>query len=127
MHSVIRHSGGLSFSVGFRLEEFDVIEDKNLKPGEPWLIISKGDLLETSIVTFPALAEATMDMAKSLSPVAKANAGWDLAMVKARLDLFRLKLKVGEVSRAVDKARQQARLEYEALPRAKAPPKWMNV
>ena len=121
LHSIIRHSGGLNFSVGFRLEDFDIVEEKKLKPGEPWLIVKRGDLTEISIVTFPALAEATMDMAKSLSSGAKAHAAWDAAMAKARLDLFRIKLKVNETARAIHKAREQARLEHEALPRVKSP------
>ena len=65
LHSAIKHSGGLSFSVGFTLEDFDLVDDA--KPGEPWLIIKSGDLMEVSVVTFPACASATMDMAKSMS------------------------------------------------------------
>jgi HK97 family phage prohead protease len=125
LHSIIRHSGGLNFSVGFRLEEFDI--DEKAGVGQPWLIVKKGDLTEISVVTFPALADAQMDMAKSLWPVAKAVSDWDVAMAKARLDLFRIKLKVNEVGRAAHQAREQTRLEYDALRRVKAPPRWMNV
>ena len=81
------------------------------------------DLTEISVVTFPALAEAMMDLAKS----APAAADWEAFMVKARLDHFRLKLKVNEISSRVRKAREQARLEHEALPRVEAPPRWMNI
>ena len=61
LHSVIKHSGGLNFSVGFKIEEFDLADEKNLKPGQPWIVIKRGDLIEVSVVTFPACAEATMD------------------------------------------------------------------
>ena len=30
LHSIIKHSGVLNFSVGFRLEDFDVVEEKKL-------------------------------------------------------------------------------------------------
>ena len=30
LHSIIKHSGGLNFSVGFRLEDFEVVEEKKL-------------------------------------------------------------------------------------------------
>jgi HK97 family phage prohead protease len=127
LHSIIKHSGGLNFSVGFRLEEFDIVEEEKLKPGEPWLIVKRGDLTEVSVVTFPALASATMDMAKSLSPVGRAAADWDAFMSKARLEQFKLKLKVNEAGRAIRKARQQAQLEHEALRRVPPPPRWMNI
>jgi HK97 family phage prohead protease len=127
LHSVIRHSGGLSFSVGFRLEDFAVVEEKKLKPGEPWLIVKTADLTEISVVTFPALAEAMMDMAKSLSPTGRAAANWENQASRMRLEQFHLKLKLASLSRQIIRAKAQARLEYEALPRVKAPPKWMNL
>ena len=125
LHSIIKHSGGLNFSVGFRLEDFDV--DEKAKPGQPWLIVKQGDLTEVSIVTFPALAGAQMDMAKSLSPIAKANADWDAFASKMRLDTYRLQLKVNEIGRQMRRARAQRQLEREALPRVKAPPSWLNM
>ena len=64
LYSTTIHNGGLSFSVGFALDEFDLIEDA--KPGEPWMIIKSGDLMEVSIVLFPACVDATMEMSKSL-------------------------------------------------------------
>ena len=125
LHSIIRHSGGLNFSVGFQLEEFDLNE--KAKSGEPWLIVKKGDLTEVSIVTFPALSEAQMDMAKSLSPVGRAVADWDAFASKMRLDTYRLQLKVNEAGRRIRHARAQAALENEALRRVKPYPKWMNL
>lgn len=86
LHSITKHSGPLNFSVGFKLEDFDVVEEKNLKPGEPWLIIKRGDLHEVSIVTFPACESATMDAkSRSMAPwVAKALA--ELQRTQALLD-----------------------------------------
>jgi HK97 family phage prohead protease len=63
LHSVIKHSGGLNFSVGFRLEEFDLVDKPG--PNDPYLIVKRGDLHEVSVVTFPACADAQMDMALS--------------------------------------------------------------
>lgn len=124
LHSVIRHSGGLNYSVGYRLEEFDI--DEKAKPGAPWLIIRKADLTEISVVTFPALAEAQMDFVKS-APYARAAAEWDAFASKHRLDQFRLKLRVNALRDTIVKARKQAQLEHYALKRVNAPPKWSNT
>jgi HK97 family phage prohead protease len=62
-HTVLKHNGGLNFSVGFSLEEFefnDVMENDD----DPWLIIQKGDLMEVSIVTFPSQKDAVMTVVK---------------------------------------------------------------
>ena len=80
LHSIIKHSGGLNFSVGFRLEDFDVVEEKKLKPREPWLIVKRGDLTEVSIVTFPACSQAQMDLALSRS----ALPSFDALLVQSR-------------------------------------------
>lgn len=64
MHSVLKHNGGLNFSVGFSLEEFefnDVMENED----DPWLIVQKGDLMEVSIVTFPSQKDAKMTFVKT--------------------------------------------------------------
>jgi len=64
VHSVLKQNGGLNFSVGFTLEEFefnDAMEDED----DPWLIVQKGDLMEVSIVTFPSQKEAKMTFIKT--------------------------------------------------------------
>jgi len=66
IHTVLKHNGGLNFSVGFKLEEFefnDVMEDED----DPWLIVQKGDLMEVSIVTFPSQKQAKMTFVKTAS------------------------------------------------------------
>ena len=85
LHSICKHSGPLNFSVGFRLEDFTVVEEKNLKPGEPWLIIKRGDLTEVSIVTFPACETATMDAKSKSMPPAFAKAMAEMQRIKAAL------------------------------------------
>jgi len=70
LHTVLKQNGGLNFSVGFRLEEFefnDVMENDD----DPWLIVQKGDLMEVSIVTFPSQREAQMTFVKELDTMAE--------------------------------------------------------
>jgi HK97 family phage prohead protease len=65
IHTVLKHNGGLNFSVGFSLEDFsfnDTMENED----DPWLIVQKGDLMEVSIVTFPSQADAKMTYVKQL-------------------------------------------------------------
>jgi HK97 family phage prohead protease len=65
MHTVLKANGGLNFSVGFSLEQFefnDVMENED----DPWLIVQKGDLMEVSIVTFPSQKDAQMTFVKEM-------------------------------------------------------------
>jgi len=64
VHEVALQNGGLNFSVGFTLDEFEFVEEKNSKHGE-YLIIKSGDLMEVSIVVFPAQLEAEMTFIKN--------------------------------------------------------------
>lgn len=64
MHEVAKQNGGLNFSVGFTLEEFSFVDGDKSQDGE-YLIIKQGDLMEVSVVVFPAQLEATMDFIKS--------------------------------------------------------------
>jgi HK97 family phage prohead protease len=64
LYEAAKQIGGLSFSVGFRLEEFELVEAKNSKRGEI-LVVKSGDLLEVSIVSFPACGQATMTHVKN--------------------------------------------------------------
>ena len=59
---MIRASGGMSFSVGYRLKDADLGER-----GE--IIITEGDLFEVSVVTFPANPDAVMTAFKSGKPL----------------------------------------------------------
>ena len=60
--SIAKQNGGLNFSVGFSLEEYTFVDGDKSEDGE-YLIISQGDLMEVSVVVFPAQLEATMDFA----------------------------------------------------------------
>ena len=63
LYEIAKQVGGLNFSVGFRLEEFEIIDAQNSRRGET-LIIKQGELVEVSVVTFPAQAEAQMSIVK---------------------------------------------------------------
>jgi HK97 family phage prohead protease len=64
LYEAAKQTGGLSFSVGFRLEEFEIVEAKNSRRGES-LIVKQGELLEVSIVSWGACPGATMHHIKS--------------------------------------------------------------
>ncbi|MEY9235390.1 HK97 family phage prohead protease [Bradyrhizobium japonicum] len=64
LYEISKQVGGLSFSVGFELEEFTFVDGDKSKDGE-YLVIKQGNLIEVSVVTFPAQPEATMDFIKS--------------------------------------------------------------
>lgn len=65
LYTVLKHNGGLNFSVGFSLKEFE-FNDVTDGDDDPWLIVKKGDLMEVSIVTFPSCKEAQMTFVKEL-------------------------------------------------------------
>jgi HK97 family phage prohead protease len=74
VHEVALQNGGLNFSVGFTLDDFEYVEEKDSEEGE-YLIIKTGDLMEVSVVTFPAQLEAEMTYIKtheSMSQLEKA-------------------------------------------------------
>jgi HK97 family phage prohead protease len=72
LHTVLKHTGGLSFSVGFMLEEFEFVEEKDIKsPDDAYLVIKSGDLMEVSIVTFPACLDAEMQFVKTVDTVSE--------------------------------------------------------
>ena len=68
LHEVAKQNGGLSFSVGFALEEFEFVDDEMENEDDPWLVIKKGDLMEVSVVVFPAQQEAEMTFIKVAPP-----------------------------------------------------------
>jgi HK97 family phage prohead protease len=111
LHSVIKHSGGLNYSVGFKVEDFE-LDEKAKPPNEPWLIVKRGDLMEVSIVTFGACPTAQMDMAKSLRPPhERANADWEMVVARARADNARIRMMLDELRGQVRKARERQALE----------------
>lgn len=61
-YEAIKSAGGLSFSVGFFLKEWNIRQDND---GREYFELVKGDLFEVSIVPFPANEEATMEFFKS--------------------------------------------------------------
>ena len=78
--AAIESIGGLNFSVGFYLLDADIDEDAN---GREYMVISKGELEEISVVTFPGNADATMTRSAATEPVDKALA----TLAKLRLTL----------------------------------------
>jgi HK97 family phage prohead protease len=64
LYEISKQVGGLNFSVGFELEEFSFVDGDKSKDGE-YLVIKQGNLIEVSVVTFPANQDATMDFIKS--------------------------------------------------------------
>jgi HK97 family phage prohead protease len=70
LYLVSKQVGGLNFSVGFELEEFTFVDGDKSKDGE-YLVIKQGNLIEVSVVTFPAQTEATMDFIKSHETMAE--------------------------------------------------------
>lgn len=68
LHRILKQNNGLSFSVGFYLQDYEFVEsekgaDEN-GDTDYVLEVRKGDLTEVSIVPFPAQPEATMDFVK---------------------------------------------------------------
>jgi HK97 family phage prohead protease len=63
LYEVAKQNNGLSFSVGFILEDFEFVDQEKAVDNE-FLIIKSGDLMEVSIVCFPACAEAEMSFIK---------------------------------------------------------------
>lgn len=62
MYSNIKMIGGLSFSVGFFLQEYNIRQDEQ---NRDYFELVKGDLFEVSVVPFPANSEAVMEFVKS--------------------------------------------------------------
>ena len=74
VHTIAVQNGGLNFSVGFTLDQFEYVDEKKSEDGE-YLLIKTGDLMEVSVVVFPAQLEAEMTYIKnheSMSQLEKA-------------------------------------------------------
>jgi HK97 family phage prohead protease len=76
-YEIIKQVGGLSFSVGFKLEDYEETKSH--------LIIKQGDLHEISIVSFPACSDATMDAKSRVTPPWLAKAMAELQRTQALL------------------------------------------
>jgi len=102
LYEVTKGNGGLNFSVGFTLLDFEFVEppeeedpadqdanDSQLDadgvegPSEPpaWLIIKQGDLMEVSVVPFPAQLEAEMTFVKRRPIIPGTMAEFEKALV----------------------------------------------
>lgn len=64
MYEAAKMQGGLSFSVGFFLEEYEFKTDSN---DSEYLLIRKGELVEVSVVTFPGNDNAEMTFIKGIT------------------------------------------------------------
>jgi HK97 family phage prohead protease len=71
LHAVSKLNGGLNFSVGFSMvkDGYRILDEKEEEKEGYWLEITKGDLIEVSVVAFPAQPDATMDFIKQLDNV----------------------------------------------------------
>lgn len=56
MYEAAKDNGGLSFSVGFYLEDYERVEQKG--DGQDYLLIKQGELEEVSVVVFPGNPKA---------------------------------------------------------------------
>lgn len=65
LYEAAKMQGGLSFSVGFFLENYEFRGED----GEEYLYISKGELFEVSVVTFPCNDDAQMTYIKGITDV----------------------------------------------------------
>lgn len=71
-YEVTKQNGGMNFSVGFSLQEYEFVdEDEVENEDDAWLIIKKGDLMEVSAVVFPAQLEAEMTFVKHADTMAE--------------------------------------------------------
>lgn len=84
LYEAAKQNEGLSFSVGFRVEEFDYIDEEEALDGE-FVQIKSGDLMEVSIVCFPACVDATMSFIKQV----EAPSDFEKALMNSELALSR--------------------------------------
>lgn len=112
-------NNGLSFSVGFFLEDFEFKMDEATKT--EYLLINKAELEEVSVVTFPCNAEAGMTYIKSLPGDEKFDTIAELekalvasGLVKSRNDAQRL-TRVVKINRALFQATPPVKANTKAL------------
>lgn len=68
LYEVTKDIGGLNFSVGFMLQEFRFVDPDEEKNEDAWLVVEKGELMEVSVVPFPACEDAQMTFIKGEPP-----------------------------------------------------------
>lgn len=82
-YEIAKMNGGLNFSVGFQLQDY---EFKETDGKVEYLHIKRGDLFEVSVVTFPGNEEATMEYVKGReAQEPKTLAQFEKALVAAGL------------------------------------------
>jgi HK97 family phage prohead protease len=67
LYEIAKQNQGLSFSVGFLLEDFEFPNEKDTSE-DAALIVKSGELIEVSVVCFPACADAKMAFVKQQPP-----------------------------------------------------------
>jgi HK97 family phage prohead protease len=77
-YEIIKQVGGLSFSVGFKLEDYEETKSH--------LVIKSGDLHEVSIVSFPACVDAVMDLKARSTPPSLAKVFAEMQRAHALLN-----------------------------------------
>jgi len=85
MYEAAKQNGGLSYSVGFMLEDFEFVDEKQEKEADYWLVVKQGDLMEVSVVLFPACVEAEMSFIKHMDTTSE----FERALVAEKLCLSR--------------------------------------
>lgn len=97
MYEAAKMQGGLSFSVGFFLEDYSVKGED----GEEYLHITKGELTEVSVVTFPGNDEATMLYIKGISDEEAFDTVSDLEKALVAAGLVKSRNDAQRITRAV--------------------------
>lgn len=78
LYLALKDTGGMSFSVGFFLEDYSFKKDEN---DRDYLYIERGDLFEVSVVVFPGNEDATMEFVKGRDSEPKTIAELERALV----------------------------------------------
>lgn len=113
-----KSAGGLSFSVGFYIQDY---EFRETEAGEDTLIVKRGDLFEVSVVPFPANEECGMEFVKSKSIEGADNLGTMSAFERALVDSGLVKSR-NAAHRVVELVRRSAHLFKDAPPVEPSPP-----
>lgn len=98
-YEATKSAGGMSFSVGFRIQDYEFKEDP--VNGDDLLVINRADLFEVSLVPFPANEQCGMEFMKSAPDALEAEVACEsmseferqlvvLGLVKSRKDAHRI-------------------------------------
>lgn len=106
MYLAIKAVGGISFSIGFFLQEYNIRQDAQ---DRDYFELVKGDLFEVSIVPFPANDECVMEFVKSteivLTQLGLPEGNEDTGAIETIADFEKMLVNSGVV-----KSRNDARL-----------------